>query len=268
MKNISFKTKILLFSGILLFFIFDTVRAEDIFLKSGEVISGVVTKKTKDLISVDIGVGVDVTYFLDDVASIKKEPKKNEITHEALPLPGLNEFSSPQGSKKNESSLDENGEKIDLKEFKKKMADYINQTNVSEKKDHVAKSPHVSFLDNKFFMKKENLETIKSFCQEFNIVGFVSSFVGLIVFLVFFCIGNCIPNKSIAGLFHFMGFGVTFFWISMALEFFQADYKDAATSGIYFIILLIIIAIIKSLFFKKKKIETSVETDFYNQAPY
>ena len=46
------------------------VSAESIELKSGEIIEGTITERTDELIKVDTGLGIDMTYYLDEVEEI------------------------------------------------------------------------------------------------------------------------------------------------------------------------------------------------------
>lgn len=51
-----------------------SVQAESIELNSGEIIQGKVVEKTEDFVKVDIGIGIPVTYYLDEVQKISSEP--------------------------------------------------------------------------------------------------------------------------------------------------------------------------------------------------
>ncbi|MBF0386131.1 MAG: hypothetical protein HQL27_09735 [Candidatus Omnitrophica bacterium] len=55
---------------LLILLVSQSALAETITLKSGKVINGKIVKKSEDEIKVDMGVGVDITYSLDDIKSI------------------------------------------------------------------------------------------------------------------------------------------------------------------------------------------------------
>lgn len=84
-----------------LMFITSFVSAETITLTSGKVIEGEVVERTDELIKVDTGVGVIITYYLDEVANvsdssmeISSDEKKNNT------FPATNFDSSSAGELK------------------------------------------------------------------------------------------------------------------------------------------------------------------------
>lgn len=67
--------------------------AETIMLKSGKVIDGKIVQRNEDEIKVDIGVGVNITYFLDDIESIDGKEIPSVVETKEIPL--INENNQP-----------------------------------------------------------------------------------------------------------------------------------------------------------------------------
>lgn len=70
--------------GILAFLISSTAQAETIRLKSGEVIEGTIVERRADAIKVDTGIGIAVTYYLDEIeetplVTTAAQPQINEV---------------------------------------------------------------------------------------------------------------------------------------------------------------------------------------------
>ncbi len=66
-----------------------TVRAETIRLRSGQTIEGTVVERAKDSVKVDTGVGISITYYLDEIESIIRSPQPPAISAEVLPAPAV-----------------------------------------------------------------------------------------------------------------------------------------------------------------------------------
>ena len=49
------------------------LRAEFVALKSGKIIEGTIVKETKDYIKLDTGIGIDLTYYFEDIDVIVED---------------------------------------------------------------------------------------------------------------------------------------------------------------------------------------------------
>lgn len=83
----SSKTTILFFIVVLFLFISPTARAEIIRLKSGKVIEGIIVERTEDSIKVDTGLGIPVTYYLDEIESNPITAHTETALPEIMPAP-------------------------------------------------------------------------------------------------------------------------------------------------------------------------------------
>lgn len=74
-------------SLMILFLMPSSVFASEIVLKSGQKIEGKIIEQTDKYVKIDPGVGVDVTYYKDEIATISQEgPDKNPVAVDAAPV--------------------------------------------------------------------------------------------------------------------------------------------------------------------------------------
>lgn len=71
------------------FLLAGTLRAETIHLKSGQIIEGTVVERTEDSVKVDTGVGILVTYYLDEIESATATPHVETTPPEIIAEPEI-----------------------------------------------------------------------------------------------------------------------------------------------------------------------------------
>ncbi|MBF0522959.1 MAG: hypothetical protein HQL24_07900 [Candidatus Omnitrophica bacterium] len=78
--------KTIFFSLLFLFLITTLSFAEKIQLKSGEIVEGTIVERSADYIRMDTGLGVNVTYYFDEISTIDgNSPEKKKEENQELP---------------------------------------------------------------------------------------------------------------------------------------------------------------------------------------
>lgn len=75
-----------------------TAAAESIRLKSGRTVEGKILTQTDDSITIDVGIGVPVTYYLDEIENISEgtpAPSPRQVPPRLVSEPGIEEKISP-----------------------------------------------------------------------------------------------------------------------------------------------------------------------------
>mgnify|MGYP001562363358 CR=1 FL=1 len=156
----------------ILFLTAHTAAAESIRLKSGRTVEGEILTRTDDSITIDVGIGVPVTYYLDEIENISKgtpAPSSGQIPPRLVSEPGSTEKISPptpketplqpsvttQDPTKTTSSItDIEKEKIGLDTTRREehlLIDKINRQMESE----TAGDPKEAFISKKDYLKDQ-----------------------------------------------------------------------------------------------------------------